>query len=157
MRMELSGKQQAFSRRLAFTLAEVMVGVGILSIIFASVCLGLSQGFSVVQVARENLRATEILQEKMETIRLYDWSQINSNGFIPPTFSAPFYDSGDPSSAGVIYTGQTTITAAPMVESYAADHRLVIVTLTWKSGNVRRERHMTTLVSRYGMHDYIYD
>src|SRR5438874_9259892 len=64
VRMKFSGKQQTTLRLRAFTLVEVMVGVGILSIIFTSVCLGLSQGFSVVQVARENLRATEILQEK---------------------------------------------------------------------------------------------
>ena len=64
---------------------EVLVAVAIIGTVFVSLYLGMTQGFAIVQVARENLRATQILQEKTEIIRLYTWDQINTAGFIPPT------------------------------------------------------------------------
>jgi hypothetical protein len=117
--------------------------------------VGFSQGFAVVQLARENLRATQILQEKMETVRLYTWDQVNTPGFIPPTFTAPFYAVGT-ETQGLTYNGRVTIAAAPVAESYAADLRQVTAEVTWTSGNVIRRRDMTTFISRYGLHNYIY-
>jgi len=43
-----------------------------------------------------------------------------------------------------------------MNESYAADHKLVTVSLNWPSGGIQHQRQMTTLVSRYGLHNYYY-
>ncbi len=51
------------SRQSAYTLAEVMVGVAIMSVMFLTLYLGFTQGFGVVQSSRENLRATQILQQ----------------------------------------------------------------------------------------------
>ena len=145
--------QQA--RRLAFTLVEVMIAVTILAVAFASLCVGFCQGFAIIQGARENLRATQILQEKMETIRLYTWEQMNTPGFIPETFQTHFYDNGAQQS-GLLYNGRTTISDPPPGESYAADHKLFTITLGWSSGNSQHQRQMTTLVSKYGLHNYIY-
>jgi len=143
------------ARRSAFTLVEVMIAVAILAIAFAGLCLGFCQGFAIIQVARENLRATQILQEKMETIRLYTWDQINAPGFIPDTFQTRFYGN-DAQQSGVLYNGQTTISDPPPSESYAADHKLITISLSWVSGNSQHQRQMTTLVSKYGLHNYIY-
>src|SRR5262245_23471967 len=77
--------------RRGFTLAEVMVGVGFLGTVLVSLYLSFSSGFQFVQLSRENLRATQVLTEKLETIRLYTWDQVNTPGFIPTNFSAPFY------------------------------------------------------------------
>ena len=49
-------------------MVEVLVAVSLVGIMFVSLYSGISSGFAVVQLARENLRATQILQEKMETI-----------------------------------------------------------------------------------------
>ena len=92
----------------------------------------------------------------MEIIRLYTWSELNSNGFIPATFTAPLDASSATSTNGAVYAGQIVITNAPMSESYSNDHRLVTVTLTWGSGGVQRKRQMSTLVSQYGLHNYYY-
>jgi prepilin-type N-terminal cleavage/methylation domain-containing protein len=143
------------ARRLAFTLVEVMIAVTILAITFASLSMGFCQGFAIIQGARENLRATQILLEKMETIRLYTWDQMTRIGFVPATFQTHFYESGAQQS-GVLYNGQTTISDAPPSESYAADHKLVTFTLSWESGKSQHQRQMTTLVSKYGLHNYIY-
>ena len=141
--------------RWAFTLVEVMVGVIILAIGIASLYLGFSQGFAVIQTARENLRATQILQEKMETIRLFDWNQIIT-GPSRTNFTASFYPLATPGSEGITYTGTRIITNAPVTESYSNDLRLIIFQLTWTSGNVQRQREMRTLVSQYGLHNYVF-
>jgi uncharacterized protein (TIGR02598 family) len=139
-----------------FTLVEVAIAVGVLSVMIVALYLAFSQGFTIIQVARENLRATQILQEKTETIRLYTWDQINTAGFIPATFESPFYPVGTSTNQGLIYEGRVTIAPCPITESYATDLRQVDVTLTWNSGQLTRSRSMTTFVSRYGLHNYIY-
>src|ERR1051326_4928896 len=143
-------------RERAFTLPEVMLSIAIMSILVAGLYVGLSQGFAVVQVTRENLRATQILQEETEVIRLYSWDQVLSN-YIPPTASWNFYPQGSTGNQGITYNGTITVGAAPMTESYAADHRLITFTLSWVSGNIQRQRQMTTLVSKYGLQNYVYN
>ena len=139
----------------AFTLSEVLVAVAIGSVVFVSLYSGLSSGFAIVQLARENLRATQIMQEKMETIRLYTWDQITTTGFIPTNFTDVFYSSTQ-YAGGLTYTGSVTIAASPITENYSNDLKMVTVKVTWESANVLRNREMSTLVSRYGLQNYIY-
>jgi hypothetical protein len=108
-------------------------------------------------VARENLRATQILAERMEVLRLVRFDDALP-GFIPTNFTAAFYINNTNSmiAGGFDYTGKVTITKSPVSESYAADLRMVRIDLTWKSGKVIRSREMTTFVSRYGLQNYIY-
>jgi hypothetical protein len=118
----------------------------------------MTQGFAVIQLARENLRATQILQEKTEAIRLLTWTHLNQPGYVPSTFEASFYATGDQvESSGPTYRGSVIITNAPIAESYADDLRLIEVDVMWTSGNVARHRSMRTLVSKYGLQNYIYD
>ena len=143
-------------RRAAYTLAEVMIGVAILSSGLASLCLGFSQGFAVIQVARENLRATQILQEKMETIRLFTWNQV-TNAASVTNFTAKYCPTAPEGSQGISYTGTRFITRAPISEAYADDLRMVTIELAWMSGTVQRQRTMKTFVAQHGLHNYIYD
>lgn len=133
-----------------------MVAVLLCGITFLGLYAGLSSGFSFVQLARENLRGTQILEEKMETIRLYRWDQITNTGFIPTNFVDAFYPLGTQNTAGLTYTGVVTITSAPLTEYYADALRQVRVDLYWKSGSKIRTRQMTTLVSQYGLQNYVY-
>jgi prepilin-type N-terminal cleavage/methylation domain-containing protein len=141
----------------AFTLVEVLIGLVLLSGMAASLYMGMGQGFAVIQLARENLRATQVLQEKMEAIRLVNWTQINTPGFVPATFEAPFYATADQTDGGLTYAGQVTISSFPYTTGYSGDLLQVEVTLRWLSGNVVRSRQMRTLVSNYGLQKYIYD
>jgi len=156
MKLRVTEQQTPGRKESAFTLAEVMMGVAVMAVMFVSLYLGFTQGFAVIQLARENLRATQVLQEKMETVRLYTWEQINTAGFIPATFTAPFYATGSGTNQGIIYSGTVAISNPAMAESYAGDMKQIDVQLTWTSGNVLRTRAMRTLVSRYGLHNYIY-
>jgi prepilin-type N-terminal cleavage/methylation domain-containing protein len=159
MKLNITSQRRPDGRRDAFTLMEVLVAVMIMGVTFVTYYLGMTQSYALVQVARENLRATQILQEKMETIRLYTWDQlVNSPGFIPATFTAAFYPAGSQTNQGVAYQGTFTLTNAPstITGPYTSDLRMVIFTLNWTSGAVQRQREMRTLVSHYGLHNYIY-
>jgi hypothetical protein len=119
-----------------------------------SLYAGFSSGFAVLQVARENLRATQILEERMEVIRLVRWNDV-APGFIPTNFTAPFYVFDNHQIGGMAYTGTVTITKAPMTESYAENLQMIQIDLTWVSGKATRNRQMTTFVSKYGIHNHI--
>lgn len=170
MKTSAPGKPGFKTAHAAFSITEVLVAISIVGVLFLSLYGGITSGFAVVNLARENLRANQIVLEKMETIRLYTWDQINSNGFIAPTFTATFYpplpvggestrsnaDSTSPEDRGLIYYGTVAISNAPVSPGYSDHMKLVIVTLTWTNGSVPRQRQMQTLVSEYGMQNYIY-
>jgi prepilin-type N-terminal cleavage/methylation domain-containing protein len=145
-------------RRAGFTLVEVLIAVLGVGIMTVTLYMAIGQGFAIIQVARENLRATQVLQEKMETMRIYNWDQITDGNFIPRTFTEPFYAVDDQDNGGFDYTGQVLITnAAPVGSvSYADNMRWVIVQVEWTSGGVVRRREMRTLVSEFGLHQYVY-
>jgi Tfp pilus assembly protein PilV len=146
----------------AYTVVEVLVAVFVLTIMIISLYGGFSAGFAVVQLARENMRATQIMVQRLETMRLYNWEQVrNTSNFLKPTF----LDSYDPSSpnAGTLYSGYVS-TNAPAVGNapYSTNMRTVTVTLFWTNyqhGSMRtivRQRQMQTHVARYGMQNYLY-
>jgi prepilin-type N-terminal cleavage/methylation domain-containing protein len=154
----------------AFSLIEVMISVAIIGIMFVSLYGGIASGFAVINLARENLRATQIILEKMEAIRLYSWDQVNSNGFIPSTFSASFFpavpkgtnssdtNSVSSESGGTVYYGSVAIKDVDedVPSAYAPNMRRVIIGITWKSGNVEHSREMETFVSEHGLQRYVY-
>jgi len=148
-------------RRLAaFSIMEVTVGFGILGTVTAALFSGFTTGFFTIRMARENLRATQIMLEKVETIRLYSWKQAtNGVGFIPMTFTNKYDPVSQVGSGGLLYYGKISIDKVNTNElnaSYAKNVRLVTVKLNWKTGNLQRHREFKSYISRYGMQDYIY-
>lgn len=141
----------------AFTLVEVMVASALVGIMFLAFMAGFSTSFQNIQLDRENSRAAQILLEKTELLRLYNWDQVvgnDTNTFIPTTFTAPFYP--DTNNGGFNYSGTVTITNAPVRETYSNDMRYINISLSWTSGGVRRSRTMNSFVSKYGLQNYIY-
>jgi prepilin-type N-terminal cleavage/methylation domain-containing protein len=146
--------------RSGFTLIEVMVGVALMGVATVSLYTGFSYCFAVTRVTRENVRATQILQDKMEVMRLLNWDQVaNLPGFVPTTFTAPYFASNPTNTSspeGLTYYGTVLVTNAPISETYASDLRMIQIKLTWTSGNMTRTRQMSTFVSQHGMQKYIY-
>ena len=138
-----------------FSLIDVLLSMMVIGGLVLSLYAAIAWGFSVIRIARENLRATQVMAEKMETIRLYNWDQVTSNGFVPSTFSVAYYPAGS-GSTGIIYNGTMVITNCPLFTSYKGDMRKVTVTVNWKSGKLARTRTWETYVSRYGLQNYIY-
>ncbi len=150
----------------AFTMLEILIAVAIMVVTFVSLYLTLSGGFAIIQTTREDLRATQVLQEKMETIRLYTWDQVTNVGFVPTNFTAPFYaanltnangSAGYSGLSGLTYTGSVAIGMSSVTNaSYSNDLRQVSISLSWVSGNRVRTRTVSTLISHYGLQNYIY-
>ncbi len=143
----------------AFTIAEVVMGVALVGIVFVSLLAGMSSGFAVTQVARENLRATQIMLERMEGLRLYNWNQLVYSNMIPANFTNYYYPLAGPGeSKGITYTGTMVITNANMnpVATYGSRMRAVVVTINWTSGNAQRTRTMTTYAAQNGIQNYVF-
>ena len=155
--MRVSQIHGARGGRHGFTLVEVMVASGLIGIMFLAFMASFSVSFQGVQLDRENSRATQILLEKTELLRLYDWDQITGNDpniYIPTNFTASFYP--DTNNGGFTYSGTVSIGNAPVSETYSNDMKVITINLTWMSGRAQRTRLMSTFVSKYGLQNYIY-
>jgi len=150
--------------QMAYTLVEVAIGVAIVGITFVSLYAGMSGGFAVTQLSRENLRATQIILERMEGVRLYNWNQLCysnavSPGYLPTAFTNYYYPlATNGESKGIAYVGTMTVTNADLnpAASYGNNMRKIIVTVNWESGGVVRTRTMTTYQALNGMQNYVY-
>ena len=130
--------------------------MGLFGTVAAALLSGFTGGFFTMQLARENQRATQIILEKTETIRLYNWDQVNTPGFIPATFTATYDPQGTNGANQIIYNGTLTIANAAINASYSNDMRQVTINLAWKTGSVDRSRSYTTFIGRNGIQDYVY-
>ena len=145
-------------RQAAFTINEALFGVAIVGTVFISLYTGMATGFSSIRDSQENLRATQIMLEKFETIRLYNWDQVNTPGFIPATFTTTY--SPTEGSHGITYNGRVTISQAPLTEVYSSDMRAVTIVLNWQSAGkgttLNHTRTFTSYVAKYGIQNYVY-
>ncbi len=167
MQIKLNRDHRLYAVRAAFTIIEAIVAMAIVGFMVIALYGGITSGFYSVRSARENLRATQIMVEKMEVIRLCTWTQINSNGFIPTTFTAPYFPKGFSTNSymntlheGLTYSGTIPInpvTAAEVNGIYNDDLRKVIVSISWTTQNLQRNRQITTYVSRYGIQNYLFN
>src|SRR5438093_11149071 len=108
--MKFHGAQciNAGSRRSrAFTLAETLVAMAVAGIMIIALYGGMATSTFSIRMARENLRATQIIMEKMEVIRLLTWEQLTSSNILPATFTVPYY-AGDTNAtnSGLVYNGK---------------------------------------------------
>jgi len=161
MKTKLAINAPARLSHLAYTLAEVMIGSALLGILGISLYGGMSSGFAVTQASRENLRATQILVERMEGIRLYNWYQLVYSNWIPAQFTNWYYPMTSPGeSPGIMYLGQMQFQRFPTLNpavSYNSNLCAVTATVNWTSGGVPRSRSLTTYVARNGVQNYVYN
>jgi Tfp pilus assembly protein PilV len=140
----------------AFTLAEVLISLWILGIGTLALMSGFTSGYFNLQLARENQRATQILLEKAETIRLYSWDQVNQSGFIPGSFTDTYDPLAPSGQQGIVYQGKLLITNAPISTTYSDQLKMLIIQLNWQSGTLQRSRVYHTYISEYGLQNYMY-
>jgi len=142
----------------------VLVAAAILGFVATTLYGAFAAGFCVIQSTRENLRATQIMVQKMEAIRLLTWSQTGDTNYLKPIF----FEAYDPlgaktNSGGAKYTGyvQASVPAAgDLPEAYRTNMRTITVTLYWTNYNgakaIVHRRDMQTRVARNGMQNYIW-
>jgi prepilin-type N-terminal cleavage/methylation domain-containing protein len=150
-----TSRSVAGRRQLAFTLVEIMVAMAIMAISFVSLYAGLTTGVQVIKLARENLRATQLLVEKMETIRIKPWSEVTNGVSVPGFFEESFYPPAL-GCKGITYYGTVTITTPKLYTNYEEQMRQVTVVVRWTNSSVLRVREMSTYVANNGMQNYVF-
>jgi hypothetical protein len=166
--MDINPTLPAHSPRaqLAFSLIEVCISVAILAVMLVSLYSGMSSSFAVIQSSRENLRATQIMLERVEGLRLYNWNQLVYSNMIPTTFTAYYYPlAAQGESKGCTYVGTMEI-AAPALNppaTYSANMRAINVKVYWTNyygkgltQKLVRSRSMTTYTARDGIQNYVF-
>ncbi len=158
MKTPVALDRSGVNRRAAgFSIAEVVMAIMVLAIGAAGLMSCFGYGFRAIGQIRENQRATQIMVEKAETLRLYSWDQVNTSGFIPSTFIAS-YDGDNAASnyTGTIYYGTVAIGNFPFNTSYKDKMRKLDLTLRWTSQNIVRTRSLTTYIAEDGIQNYVY-
>ncbi|HEV2436301.1 MAG TPA: prepilin-type N-terminal cleavage/methylation domain-containing protein [Verrucomicrobiae bacterium] len=149
----------------AFTLVEAMCSAAIAAIVLLALFSGLNSGFTLTQMERENLRATQIALARMEGLRLYLWSsnQLFNPQMLPNTFTDYYYPSGIGGfSSNTVYTGSVTIANVTLKPSasYSTNMQQVIVKVGWQDAFYGRTNYHTrtfnTYVARWGIQNYIF-
>lgn len=164
------GRRQRYGCLAAFTLIDVLMAVGITAIMFTGIFGAISSGNVIIQSTRENLRATQIIESRMEGLRLIAWgsstNQLFDTNCVTPKFTEAFYPlgvAGAGSSQGVIYYGSMDVQKSPTLtptSSYNTQMCLVTVTINWTNQHYgiynSHTRKMSTFVAQYGLQNYIY-
>src|SRR5436190_15358353 len=116
---------------------------------------GLSVGFGLMAMSREDERATQILNGKIENVRLCKWTDLTDPRYQVISFQERYDPIGASTNAGgALYTG-TIISSPPAIPApYMNDMRLITVQIQWTNFSGKkpliRQRQMQTLVARYG-------
>jgi hypothetical protein len=151
-------QQQASRPRIesrAYTFAEVMVSVLAVGMVGVSFYVAMSAGFRLIGSARENLRATQILVERSENLRLYSWAQL-------PAVATNFTEPYDPYATNSLkFYGKVSLSLPNNVPAaYQNQMRLVNMEVRWTNYNgstaIPQYRQLQTFVSRYGIQNYVY-
>lgn len=161
MKIRVFNKKQ---RQQAWSLAEIMVSVVVLAIVFVSLFAAFGYGFTVIRATREDLRATQILTQKIEGIRLCTWTQLSQ---CPTNFTDTYAALGTTNSSALTYYGTITQgrnTDLPNGTSgYRDQVQLITVTVTWTTPGVgidapavTHTRSMQTQSAMYGLQNYLY-
>jgi len=158
----LDQKRTVGRARAGHSLPETVIAVALVGVMFTSLYAGFGSGFAILRAARENMRATEILNQQTERLRLLNWSQVlDADHFLPSPFFEPLNPQNPSASAdGAVFLG--TIEASTPTDwpaAYQDRGRLITITLTWtnlgSSKPIVNRRQVQTCVARYGMQNYV--
>ena len=166
--MKINPTLHAHSRPVqsAFSLVEVCISVAILAVMIVSLYGGMGSSFGVIQSARENLRATQIMLERVEGLRLYNWNQLVYSNMVPTWFTNHYYPlAAAGESRGCMYVGTMQIGPPGLYPSatYSGNMRAINVKIYWTNYNgknftkkIVRSRSLTTYTSQHGIQNYVF-
>ena len=137
------------------SLVDVVMALAVLGVMASGIFGSFRYGFFTLQLVRENQRATQIMLEKVETIRLYNWDQVNLSGFIPGTFTNMYDPQAATGTQGTAYIGTVTVGGCTNGASYSTNLRQLTVTLDWTTRDIPHTRRVTTYIARDGIQNYV--
>jgi hypothetical protein len=148
----------------AYSLVEVMMGAAAMMVVFVTIFGVMTVCLFISGTSRENLRATQIMLDKMEGIRLYSPSQLTNTSFLLQSFTnwaSETNNIGLPNvqGYGVMYTGTITIAPVSFATSYSSNMSQVTVNIGWVSGGaggLAHTRSMSTFYANQGLYNYVW-
>jgi prepilin-type N-terminal cleavage/methylation domain-containing protein len=169
---EPHGPQRPAKSQGGFTLVEALFAMVIVGIVFTALYSAMASSQNTAQLAREDSRATQILIEKMDKLRLLTWDQLNDNTVVPDKFWMSF-DPEDSDFGGdgltnlkgagkykkmeLLYTGKITVANGPADVTYGTNMATVTIDLSWTSRTgMDRARSLTTYFAQNGEENYAY-
>jgi len=145
-------------RTSAFTLVEAVVATLVAAIAVPAFYGCVWAGIAMVKSTREDLRATQIMLQRMEAIRLSAYNALQNPTSYPTNVTDYYTPSGtNNGTGGTAYTVSYNWAPGPatLPPSYRSNMVLVTVNASWKSGNVQQTRSSQTYVARYGIQRYV--
>jgi len=131
----------------AFTMIEVLIASLVLGLVFVSSIAAMTMGYKMLENARFNTVASQVIQSEIETLRLMNWSQVSSL----PSNEAITID------ASMAKAGFNKFTGRRIVTSLRTDTKLIVVAVSWTSSAGRNSsRRYTTFMTKNGLNDYYY-
>src|SRR5215831_16693828 len=116
-------------RQTGYTLVEVLCAIAIASIAASVLFVGFDNGFALLRTTREDMRATQILMQKTEAVRLFTWDDLNKAQTNQSTFTESYYPAGTSTNNGTLYVGTLSLTNAATFSPYSSSLRLITITL----------------------------
>lgn len=152
-------------REKGFTLVEVVCSIFIAGIAASVLFIGFDNGFALLRTTREDLRATQILMQKTEAVRLLTWDQLTQGQM---KFVEYFNPAGvSKTNGGTAYWCDINTTGVPTnipsSAAYRSNIRLVTISVLWTNSvndwkgarNISHSRQMQTLSAISGMQNYL--
>src|SRR6266540_6984495 len=99
----LQSQSKTQARKSGFTLVETIVAMMVAAIWLSAHFLAFASGFALMTVTREDLRASQIMLQRMEAIRLSGYAQLSDTNKYPPSVTQ-YYDESAATNRGVAYT-----------------------------------------------------
>ena len=149
------------NREAGHSLVEVLIALVLISMMVIALYGAFASGFATIQSSREELRATQILQQQLEAIRLCNWSQLSNCPIQFVDYYNPY--ATNLSDKGLAYGGVISVgpaTNLPASALYASNMVLINVSVSWTNFNgvraIPQSRSMQTQAALYGLQNYIW-
>lgn len=140
-------------RPAAFTLLEVMMATGVLSMALSSAIIALQCGFRSLDTARISTAASQMMQSEMERIRLLNWEAVCA---LPAEEEVDL--STMHSTATIEGDRVTVIRRVQPVAGFNGDMKEITVTATWTAIDGHPAiRVFRMRYARNGLFDYYYN
>ena len=140
----------------AFTLAEAMVAIAAGAVLLTALYGAITCSYGTIKLAREDLRATQVLVEQMEKVRLTPYASLGNF-----TTNVPMANGGSGTYTISITTNTPTMAqlTSPGLSNpnvlYASSMVRITATATWTNNNIPRVRTMQTYAAKNGTQSYI--
>ncbi len=150
-------RQRSFPRRSGFTLVEVMVAAGVMVLGMVGMIHVITQGSQMLDLARKQTVAMQIIHGQIENIRLMTWAQVNNldnNITVWVRASDDAYNRSEGFDFGTNITSVSTgFRCKREITAVRTDMVQVTYTVTW-TGNTGRSfsRTSSTYLGKNGLY-----